>query len=134
MNRRRDIRATMAEKAVLATTSQRAVPVNIHHRFSMLVRADVIAHWFDDIVTGEDEEIKNEPQPECANLVRLYVNDFGEEFFQNSECRPSLRETASHTVSTATRLQFLFLPRGKHFCFAFGRKTGAQFRLSLLRQ
>ncbi len=55
-----------------------------------VVRADVIAHWFDDIVTAQDHEIKNEPEPECANLVRLYVNDFGEDAFHvNDEARMS---------------------------------------------
>src|SRR6266568_1371180 len=40
---------------------------------------------------------------------------------------------AARTRRTATRLQFL-LPRGKHFCFALGRKTGTQLGLALLRQ
>src|SRR5436190_342036 len=46
-----------------------------------VVRADVIAHWFDDVVTAQDHEIENEPEPECADLVRLYINDFGEDVF-----------------------------------------------------
>src|SRR5206468_7219262 len=55
-----------------------------------VVRADVIAHWFDDVVTAQDHEIKNEPEPECANLIRLYVNDFGEDAFHiNDEARMS---------------------------------------------
>jgi hypothetical protein len=55
-----------------------------------VVRADVIAHWFDDVVTAENEKIKNEPEPECANLVRLYVNDFREDAFHiNDESRMS---------------------------------------------
>jgi hypothetical protein len=54
------------------------------------VRADVIAHWFDDVVTAQDHEIKNEPEPECANLVRLYINDLGEDAFHiNDEARMS---------------------------------------------
>src|SRR6266571_7360401 len=40
---------------------------------------------------------------------------------------------AARTRRTATRLQFL-LPRGKHFCFALGRKTGTELGLALLRQ
>ena len=55
-----------------------------------VVRADVIAHWFDDIVTAEDEKIKNEPEPECAQFVGFYVNDFGEDAFHiNDEARMS---------------------------------------------
>src|SRR6266550_1185027 len=46
-----------------------------------VVRADVIAHWFDDVVAAEDQKIKNEAEPECANLVRLYINDLGEDAF-----------------------------------------------------
>src|SRR5207249_3386109 len=55
-----------------------------------VVRADVIPHWFDDVVTAEDEKIKNEPKPERADLVRLCVNDFGEDAFHiNDEARMS---------------------------------------------
>ena len=45
------------------------------------MRADIIAHRFDGVVTAQDEKIKNEPKPERVNLVRLYINDFVEEFF-----------------------------------------------------
>src|SRR6266481_7879684 len=72
-----------------------------------VVRADVIAHWFDDVVTAQDHEIENKPEPECANLVRLYINDLGENFFH--AVAAALR--AARTRRTATRLQFL-LPRG----------------------
>jgi hypothetical protein len=55
-----------------------------------VVRADVIAHWFDDVVTAQDHEIKNEPEPECAQFVRLYINDLGEDAFHiNDEARMS---------------------------------------------
>src|SRR6266436_4145215 len=84
-----------------------------------VVRADVIAHWFDDVVTAQDHEIKNEPEPECANLVRLYINDLGENFFH--AVAAALRAACARR--TATRIQFL-LPRGKHFRLALGRKTG----------
>src|SRR6266568_4410105 len=40
---------------------------------------------------------------------------------------------AARTRRTATRLQFL-LPRGKHFCFALGRKTGTELGLAVLRE
>src|SRR5437762_6323328 len=46
-----------------------------------VVRANVITYWFDDVVTAKDHEIKDEAQPQRANLVRLYVNDFGEDAF-----------------------------------------------------
>ena len=55
-----------------------------------VVRADVIAHWFDDIVTAQDHEIKNEPEPQRAQFVGFYVNDFGEDVFHiNDEARMS---------------------------------------------
>src|SRR5438067_10759329 len=83
-----------------------------------VVCADVIAHWFDDVVTAQDHEIENEPEPECADLVRLYINDFGEDVFHAVAAdrrtarthRTRLRQTLAWQA--ATRLQFLFLPRG----------------------
>jgi hypothetical protein len=55
-----------------------------------VVRTDVIAHWFDNVVTAKDHEIENEAKPECTNLVRLNVNDFGKDAFHvNDEARMS---------------------------------------------
>ena len=55
-----------------------------------VVRADVVAHRFDNIVTAQDHEIKDEPEPERANLVRPYINDLGEDAFHiNDEARMS---------------------------------------------
>ena len=91
--------------------------------------ADVIAHWFDDVVTAEDHEIENETEPECANFIRLNVNDFGENFFHTV----AAALWAARTRRTATRLQFLFLPRGEHFGFALRCNAGFHVRLSILR-
>jgi hypothetical protein len=57
-----------------------------------VVRADVIAHWFDNVVTAEDHEIENEAEPECANFIRPNVNDFGEDAFHQKLCYPSVCE------------------------------------------
>src|SRR5205807_10600343 len=40
-----------------------------------------IANWFDDVVTAQHHENENEPEPEGANFVRLYINDFGQDAF-----------------------------------------------------
>ena len=54
------------------------------------MRADVIPHWFNDVVTPQDHEIENEPEPECPNFIWFYVNDFGENAFHiNDEARMS---------------------------------------------
>ncbi len=54
------------------------------------MRADVIAHWFDHVVTAQDHKIKNEPEPERAQFVGFYVNDSGEDAFHiNDEARMS---------------------------------------------
>src|SRR5439155_1201900 len=89
---------------------------------------DVIANWPDHIVTSENDEKENETEPERADFLRFYVNDVAKEF--SHSVAAALR--AARTRRTATRLQF-FLPGGKHLCFAFGRKTGAQFRFPVSR-
>ena len=48
-----------------------------------VVRADVIAHWFDDVVTAQNEKIKNEAQPERADFFRPNLNDSGQNAFHS---------------------------------------------------
>ena len=79
------------------------------------MRADVITHWFDDVVTAKNHEIESEPKPECADLFRLNVNNFGKKF--SHAVTAALQ--AARTRRTATRLDFLFLPHRQNFRFAF---------------
>ena len=97
-----------------------------------IVCADVIAHWFDDVVTAEDHEIENEPEPECANFIRLSVNNLGEDAFHvNDEARLSNVEAMTKPEesfdirsfelisSFVIRISSFLMPRGEDFRLAF---------------
>src|SRR4030095_6548463 len=94
--------------------------------------ADLIADRTNHVITAEDHGIENETEPECVNLVRLYVNDFREEFLHWRDGRA--RPLGAPDGSASRPLPMLFLPSGKRFRFAFGCQTGPQFRLSCLRE
>src|SRR6266568_1234814 len=55
----------------------------VHPRqiFNAAVGADLIADWPDDVITAENDKVENERTPERADLLRLYVNDLGEDAF-----------------------------------------------------
>src|SRR2546430_1528896 len=95
-----------------------------------LRRADVITNRPNHVITGQDNEEQNETQPKRPHFVWFYVDNFGEKFFH--AVAAALR--AARTRRTATRLQFLFFPRGENFRLMFRYQPRAQFRLSLLRQ
>ena len=51
-------------------------------RLQSIARGDAVADRAHDVVTGEDQEMKKKAKKQCAELVRLNVNDFGKELFQ----------------------------------------------------
>ena len=73
-----------------------------------VVRADVIAHWFDDVVTAEDEKIKNEAEPERPNFVCFYVNDFGEDAFHQKVLSSRALARGPHKYGNFTRVERSF--------------------------
>ena len=48
----------------------------------MLRRANAVPNWFGDVIAGQDEEMEKEREPERANFVRPYINDFRKNAFQ----------------------------------------------------
>ena len=91
-------------------TDQRA---GVHPRqiFNAAVGADLIADWPDNVITAENDKVEDKCQPECANLVRLYVNDFGEDVFSCCSRGPvgprRARRTATATISVSSTRQAL---------------------------
>src|SRR6266550_3989092 len=62
-------------------------------RFQSVPGGDAVANRPHNVVAGENQKMKNEPEPERANLVRLYVNNLGENAFHiKSAVIPSASE------------------------------------------
>ncbi len=77
------MRATMAEKAAFAISIVTSVPVKSQERFSIPPGGgDVVPDRPDDVVTAENNEIKNAGEEERADFVWANVD----RFVQESEC------------------------------------------------
>src|SRR6266705_777645 len=102
----------------------------VHPRqiFNTAVGADLIADWPDDVIAAENDEVENESQQQRVDLVRLYINDLGENSLHAVAAalwaartrRTRLRQTSAWQA--ATRLQFLSLPRSEDLRFALWRE------------
>src|SRR2546430_7124122 len=62
-----------------------------------LLRADVIAYRPDHVIAGQDNKKETESEPERADFVRFYINDFGKEFFHVVAAALRARVRASHS-------------------------------------
>src|SRR4029077_5993988 len=48
--------------------------------FKLIAARDAVADRAHDVIAGQNKKMEQEPEPQRANLVLLYVNDFGEKF------------------------------------------------------
>jgi ubiquinone/menaquinone biosynthesis C-methylase UbiE len=96
-------------------TEYRGIRIRNHHRDECrsehprqrfhAARANAVPNWFGDVIAGQDEEMEKECEPESANLLRFYLNNFREDsFHRNDEARVPNDEGM-------TKLQELFVMR-----------------------
>src|SRR5438093_916485 len=77
------------EESGAQLSGQRA---GVHPRqiFNAAVCANLITDRPDDVITAENDEVENKGQQQRVDLVRLYVDDLGEDAFHvNDEARMS---------------------------------------------
>ena len=99
-------------------------------QFDATGRADVVANRSDDVVAGEDDEVKSEAEPHLVQFIGVHIHravaQICEKRAHGYSGRYGIRNTAAAAIPSHPTTQLLLLlcgPSCEDFGFAFRRQA-----------